>query len=141
MRMVDVNVLVDAHRKESPHHAEAAAYLRGLVEGDEPFALSEAVVQGFVRLVTNPKLFRPATELGQAFEFVEQIEAQPHCFRVRPGVAHRRIFEELCRWVKARGPLVTDAAHAALAVESGCVWVTRDADFARFAPRLRVELL
>jgi len=33
--------------------------------------------------------------------------------------------------------MVADAAHAALAIEYGCGWVTADSDFARFSPVLR----
>jgi predicted nucleic acid-binding protein len=33
--------------------------------------------------------------------------------------------------------MVADAAHAAVAIESGCEWVTADTDFARFSPLLR----
>jgi uncharacterized protein len=35
-----------------------------------------------------------------------------------------------------KGHLVQDAWFAALAIESGCEWVTTDRDYARF-PRLR----
>lgn len=31
-----------------------------------------------------------------------------------------------------RGPRVTDAWFAALAIEHGCEWITMDRDFARF---------
>ena len=39
------------------------------------------------------------------------------------------------------GKLIADAAHAALAIETGCEWVTADTDFARFAPLLRWQHL
>ncbi|MGB0679079.1 MAG: PIN domain-containing protein [Polyangiales bacterium] len=37
---------------------------------------------------------------------------------------------------QARGKLIADAYHAALAIEHGCEWATVDGDFARF-PHLR----
>lgn len=40
------------------------------------------------------------------------------------------------RWADARGNLVADAYHAALAIEHGVEWVTTDRDYARF-PGLR----
>jgi predicted nucleic acid-binding protein len=43
---------------------------------------------------------------------------------------------ELCRRSSARGNLVPDAYLAALAIESGCEWVTLDQGFGRF-PELR----
>jgi predicted nucleic acid-binding protein len=50
---------------------------------------------------------------------------------------HWRIFRQLCEGANVRGKLVADAVHAALAIESGCEWVTADTDFSRFAPPLR----
>jgi predicted nucleic acid-binding protein len=43
----------------------------------------------------------------------------------------------MCEEKKLRGKLVADAAHAALAIETGCEWISADTDFARFAPELR----
>jgi predicted nucleic acid-binding protein len=51
---------------------------------------------------------------------------------VSPGRKHWEIFLRLCREGDARGNLVSDAYHAALAIENGCEWITTDRDFARF---------
>ncbi|MCC7474774.1 MAG: PIN domain-containing protein [Pirellulales bacterium] len=51
---------------------------------------------------------------------------------LQPGPRHWDIFRELCRRVQATGNLVPDAYLAALAMESGCEWVTTDRDYARF---------
>jgi predicted nucleic acid-binding protein len=56
---------------------------------------------------------------------------------IRAGSGHWSIFRQLCEQRELHGKLVADAAHAALAIESGCEWVTADTDFARFAPPLR----
>jgi hypothetical protein len=55
---------------------------------------------------------------------------------VTPGSRHWTLFLDLCRKAGAKGNLVSDAYHAALAIESGCEWITTDRDFARF-PGLR----
>ena len=49
---------------------------------------------------------------------------------------HRELFTALLEQTGAIGNLVSDARHAALAIEHGCEWVSDDADFARF-PGLR----
>jgi predicted nucleic acid-binding protein len=59
-----------------------------------------------------------------------------HCSAVQPGQRHWAIFDDLCRRSKATGNLVPDAWFAALAIESGCEWITNDRDYARF-PGLR----
>jgi len=132
MFMPDVNVLVYAHREDSDHHQHDAAWLIHLVTGDQPFALSELVLSGFVRVVTNRRIFRDPSPIGAALEFVEQLIARPTCRLVRPGPRHLRIFLALCRDLELTGGLVADAYHAALALEHGCTWITNDTDFARF---------
>src|SRR5437588_9540328 len=123
MRMPDVNVLVYAHREETANHKRFADWLVGLATGPEPFALSEPVLQGFVRVVTNPKIFRPASTLPQAFRFLDALLTRPTCTVIRPGSEHWAIFRRLCEESGVKGKLVADAAHAALAIESGFEWV------------------
>jgi predicted nucleic acid-binding protein len=57
---------------------------------------------------------------------------QPHCQAVEPGDRHWSIFRRLCIDTDARGPRLTDAWFAALAIEFGCTWITVDRDFTRF---------
>ena len=80
--------------------------------------------------------FDPHGVESVAVEFVETVRGQPHCVVASPGPRHWDIFIGLCRGAEARGNLVTDAYHAALAIESGSEWITRDRDYARF-PGLR----
>lgn len=141
MRMPDVNILVYAHREESPAHVRYADWLRALATGPEPFGLSEPVMQGFVRVVTNGRIFDPPSTVEQAFRFLYALRARPTCSVLRPGPGHWDIFRELCLLPGVHSKLVADAAHAALAIESGCEWVTADTDFARFAPTLRWQHL
>src|SRR5947208_11710821 len=132
MRMPDVNILVYAHREETPSHSRYADWLRALVNSPEPFALSELVLHGFVRVVTNPRIFDPASTTEQAFRFLDALLTRPTCCVLRPGPSHWSIFRHLCQHTNVRGKLVADAVHAAVAVESGCAWVTADTDLARF---------
>jgi toxin-antitoxin system PIN domain toxin len=137
MQMPDVNVLVYAHRQESPEHQRYADWLTKLATGPEPFGISELVLHGFLRLVTSPRIFSPPSTLEQALRFIDALLSLPSCNLMRPGPQHWSIFRELCGSMRLKGPLIADAVHAALAIESGCEWVSADTDFARFAPRLR----
>ena len=132
VRVPDVNVLIYAHRAESPDHSDYARWLTALVTADEPFGFSELAASGFVRIVTNPQVFKTPTPLREAVEFVDEIHAQPACVRLRPGPDHWTIFTRLCAAVSARGKLVADAYHAALAIEHGCELATTDGDLGRF---------
>ena len=132
MQLPDVNILVYAHREDSPHHKQALQWLENLINSDTAFAMSELVLSGFLRIVTHPKIFNPPSRLEDALTFVEQIKNQPNCVIVSPQDRHWSIFIELCKQAKTKGNLIPDAYHAALAIETGSEWITTDQDFSRF---------
>jgi toxin-antitoxin system PIN domain toxin len=134
--LLDVNVLVYACREDAPLHAEYFAWLTERTQSHEAFALSELVLSGALRVLTHPRVFNPPTPLTKALEFVEALRRQPNCVIIAPGPRHWQIFRELCERSNAKGNLVPDAYHAALALEHGCEWITTDRDYARF-PGLR----
>jgi toxin-antitoxin system PIN domain toxin len=136
MRLVDVNVLVYAHRLDVARHQDYADWLRDLLAGEEPYGMSDLVLSGFLRIVTNPKVFRRPTPLDTALDFAELLRTQPNCVSVLPSERHWEIFTGLCRRAGVKGNLVPDAYLAALAIESGSEWITTDRDFSRF-PGLR----
>jgi toxin-antitoxin system PIN domain toxin len=132
MLLPDVNVLVYAHRMEAPEHERYAAWLRELVARPEPFALSELGASAFVRIVTHKKIWRDPTSIEDALQFIANLRARANARVLTHGPGSWEIFARLCRGARARGKLVADAYHAALALEHGCELVTADADFARF---------
>lgn len=134
MLMPDVNVLIYAHRQDEAWHEPYADWLKAVVDGPEPFALSVLVAVGFVRIVTNARIYEDPTPLPVALGAMEQLAAHPRCRLVTPGVGHFDDVARLCRAADASGKLVADAQHAALAITEGCTWVSRDADFAAFDP-------
>lgn len=66
MLMPDVNVLVYAHRADLEAHRPYREWLADLVNGPEPFGLSILVAVGFVRVVTNRRIFPDPTPTSQA---------------------------------------------------------------------------
>jgi uncharacterized protein len=117
-------------------HQDYADWLRGLLVGQEPYGVSDLVLSGFLRVVTNPKVFRQPSPMETALTFTQLLRAQPNAVPVEPGQRHWVIFTELCRTTGVKGNLVPDAYLAALAIESGSEWITTDRDFSRF-PGLR----
>jgi uncharacterized protein len=81
-------------------------------------------------------VFDPPATIERALEFATALRVQPNVVGVSPGDRHWEIFERLCVAAGAKGNLVPDAYLAALAIESGCEWITTDRDFSRF-PGLR----
>ena len=73
MRLVDVNVLVYAQRRDAARHEDYAFWLDGLLSGQEPYGISDLVLSGFLRIVTNPKVFRQPTPMEAALAFTEAL--------------------------------------------------------------------
>ena len=136
MILADVNILIYAHREDAADHRRFREWLEITLADTQPFGLSELVLSGFVRVVTHPRIFDPPTPGSRAIEFCDFLRQRPNAATIAPGARHWQIFSELCSKTRARGDLVADAYFAALAIESGCEWITLDRDYSRF-PGLR----
>jgi toxin-antitoxin system PIN domain toxin len=136
MVLLDVNVLVYAHRVDAPGHDAYHSWLEDLVNAEAGFGLCDLALSGFLRVVTHPHVFSVPTPLEKALAFSNELRSRDNCILVAPGERHWGIFEGLCRAAKVRGNLVPDAYFAALAIEHGAEWITADRDYARF-PELR----
>jgi hypothetical protein len=91
------------------------------------YGMSPQVLAVVMRVATHPRIYARPSRLAASL-----LMNQPHCQIVQPGPRHWDIFEDVCRGAKAAGNLVQDAWFAALAIESGCEWITADRDYARF---------
>ncbi len=136
MILVDVNVLVYAHRPDMRDHAAFREWLTSTVNGDPVYGMSELVLSSFIRVVTNPRAFNMPSHRDEAVAAAQLLRTRPNCVLVSPGARHWDIFVKLCQDADVKGDLVTDAYLAALAIESGAEWITTDRDFSRF-PGLR----
>ena len=132
MILPDVNVLVHAFRVDSLAHETCYGWLHGVVNGEARFGISPQVLSSVLRVTTHPRVFAQPSRLPETLNFCQFLLEQPHCVIIRPGERHWDIFARLCTDADARGNLVPDAWFAALAIESGCEWITLDHDFARF---------
>jgi hypothetical protein len=129
----DVNVLVYAHREDVADHAAYRSWFEGVINGDEAYGISELVLSGFVRVVTHAKVFNKPSPLADALAFADQLREPTNSVRVEPGMRHWDLFRRLCVEIGAKGNLIPDAYLAAMAIESGCEWITTDRDFSRFS--------
>jgi uncharacterized protein len=136
MMLLDVNILVEAHREDAPRHEEVRAWLEDRLGKAPGVAITDLVLSGFVRVVTHPKVFKTPSPLEVALEFVADLRSRDSVTVMRPGSGQWEIFTNLCRVADARGNLVPDAFHAATAMEYGMEWVTLDRGFGRY-PGLR----
>src|SRR4051812_31446743 len=104
MQLPDVNVLIYAHRKDASEHQRYAAWLTSLTASDEPFAVADVVLAGFLRIVPNPRIFAPPTPMETAMSFCQRLVDWPRASLIMPSRRHWDVFVGLCRDIK--GPLV-----------------------------------
>ncbi len=137
MILPDVNVLVYAFRQESVRHTAYADWLAGLVAGEDELALNDQVLGGFVRIVTNRRIYADPAPTATALAFVDALRAARRA-RWLPagGAAWDRLGSLVAADRQIAGNLVPDAVLAAVALAHGCRMATADRGFARF-PALR----
>lgn len=132
MLALDANVLIYAHRADAPRHEEYARWLAAALAGPVPVGVPSLVLLAVVRICTNESLFDPPSTLDQAFAFCDEIMQQPAAARLQPGDGHWSTFRRLCRDRGSRGPNVTGAYIAALAIDARAQLITTDTGFGRF---------
>jgi hypothetical protein len=137
--LCDVNVLLHALFARSPHHERCRSAIDA-IHDDADVAISEIVSSAVVRIATNPRVWTPPASPTEVFAFLDAWREGLGCLRVDPGERHWQVFRDLVLATGVRGPDVTDAYLAALAIEHGCEWWTTDRGFARF-PGLRWRYL
>lgn len=136
MNALDVNILLPSFRDDAGDHEDMRHWLQQAVDGPEVVAVSDAVLGAVVRILTNPRVFRTPTPLPRAIGQAAALRGHVGVTTLAPGPRHWEIFQRLCLAADARGNDVADAQHAALAIEHGATWITKDRGFARF-PGLR----
>jgi toxin-antitoxin system PIN domain toxin len=137
----DLNILLYAVDASSSRHAEAKAWLEGVVnKGGEELGIPWVVHLGFVRLTTSPKIFPRPLQIDEACAWMDNLLEHPAVMHINPGKAHPGILRHLLLIAGSGGNLVTDAHLAALALEHDAVLASGDRDFLRF-PGLRTRML
>ena len=129
--LLDVNVLVYAHREDVPDHHAWRSWLEDALSGDEAILVPDAVFVGFMRVVTLPAWKVPSL-LEEALRFVAALRMSPVHEICRPGLRTWSGFTRVLQEAGATANRVPDAWLAALAIEHGATLITADAGFARF---------
>jgi uncharacterized protein len=133
MIAVDTNLLVYAHRAECTFYSAAFERIQSLAEGSRPWGIPVACLHEFLSVVTNPKIFKPASSFEQALAQVNAWLESPQVHLLHSGMQHWSILSELTRKAKLQGGQFHDARIAAICIENGVstLW-TADRDFGRF---------
>lgn len=132
MIVVDVNILVYAYNEHARQHVPARTWLQAAFSGPEPVGLPWAVIHGFLRLVTDARVTGSPLRLDAAMAIVDEWRVGPSVRVIDPGTRYWGILGQLGRRTDVRGPFVSDAHLAALAIENDAILYTADRDFRRF---------
>ncbi len=132
MILIDANLLLYASDTSSHHHQASRGWLEATFSEPEPVGLAWVALLAFLRVSTNPRIRKDAFTVEEAAAIVADWLNRPMVTLVNPGERHWQILRDIMTKGQARGPLVTDAHLAALAIEHGAVLATSDRDFARF---------
>jgi toxin-antitoxin system PIN domain toxin len=136
---VDTNVLVHAHRRDSPLHRPATAAVRRLAEGRDAWAIPWPCIHEFLAIVTHARVFSVPTPMDRATRQVEAWREAPTLHVLGETSHHWQVLRGLLGAGAVLGPRVHDARVAAICLAHGVVelW-TADRDFGRF-PSLRTR--
>ena len=132
MILVDANLLLYAYHPRAVEHEASRTWLEATLSGSQLVRFAWLTLWAFLRISTNPRVFERPLSMAEAETLVSSWLAQPAAGVIEPGERHWEILQGLTRSGQPAGPLVMDAALAAIAIEHGATLCTTDRDFARF---------
>jgi toxin-antitoxin system PIN domain toxin len=135
---VDSNVLVYAHRRDSPLHEAARAWVTQLAQGRQPWAIPWPCVHEFLGVVTHGRIYSPPSTLAEAIDQIEAWMESPSLVMISESPDYWSELKAALLSSKVVGARVHDARIAALCLQHGVEALgSADRDFNRF-PRLKV---
>jgi uncharacterized protein len=141
MIAVDANVLVYAHRLDSPFHDLANRAVRELAEGLASWALPWPCLHEFFSVVTNRRLYRVPTPIDLALSQLDSWAESPTVRLLSESPTHLAVLSDLVHSANAVGSQVHDTKIAAICLSHGVrELLTMDRDFSRY-PALRTRSL
>jgi hypothetical protein len=134
--LVDANLLIYAHVSSFPQHTQARDWLDGKLSGRARVGLPWPSLLGFLRIVTNPRVFQHPEAISKAWSQVDAWLEAEVVWIPQPTERHPEILGSLLTAAGVQANLVPDAHLATLAIEHGLLLCSTDGDFGRF-PELR----
>jgi uncharacterized protein len=139
MIAIDTNVLVYAHRQDSPFHSAALAALTQLGLSKRQWGIPWPCIHEFISIVTGPAFEKSGTPLEQALDTVRAWIEHPNCSVLCETSNHFSLLSGLSQRAQVSGGAIHDARIAAICIEHQVeeFW-TLNRDFHRF-PDLRLR--
>ena len=136
MIVPDINLLLYATISGFPEHSRARQWWEDLLSGENEVGLVGPALFGYVRIISNPRIFDRPLAVEAALARIEEWLDQPPVRFLLPGPRHLEVAFRLLRHVGTAGNLTTDVQLAAHAIENQAEVHSNDVDFGRF-PGLR----
>lgn len=132
MIAVDTNLLLHAHRADSPWHKPATDCLADLASS--PWAIPWPCIHEFLAICTHPRIFDPPSPLNDALLAVESWRTVVTVSFLHEEDGYFDLLAQIVRKARVSGPKIHDARIAALCMQHAVteLW-TADRDFSRFA--------
>jgi len=133
MITTDINLLICAHNAADPQHVAAKEWWENCINESNPVGLPWAVMAGFIRLMTHPRVLEEPMPVADATSYVRSWLDQASVIVLEPSERFPTIFFNFLTELGSAGNLTTDAHIAALAVEKQAIVNSCDSDFSRFS--------
>jgi toxin-antitoxin system PIN domain toxin len=117
--LLDADIVLHAYHPQSEHHKACRLWIEENFSAPSPIGLPWLTIWAFLRITTNPRAFEKPLTMKEAEAITSSWFDVP--------------LRNLLLEAQVSGPLVTDAALAAMAIEQGASVCTTDRDFSRFA--------
>jgi hypothetical protein len=139
---LDTNILVYAHREDSPFHGAAARCIAELAESDAAWAIPWPCIDEFLAIVTHSRIYDPPTPIAAALEQIDAWIESPSLVLLAEADQYWPGLRALVEKTKVTGGRVHDARVAALCHQHRVreLW-SADRDFARFTQLVVVNPL
>ncbi len=133
MIAVDTNILVYAHRRDSPWHATARDNVASLAEGRAEWAIPWPTVHEFFAIVTHARIFETPTPVRIALGQIEAWLESPNLVLLSETPGYWERLSNVVSNARVKGPQVHDARIAALCLHHGVqtLW-SADRDLSRY---------
>jgi hypothetical protein len=132
VKLLDANILLYAYDSDSVHHLACRSWLEAAFNSEEIVGLPWQTLLAFIRISTNSRATKRPLQNAEVCEIVSIWLHQSNVRVIGAGEQFWEILQDQLREAQVTGPLVTDAALAALAIEHGATLCSVDRDFRRF---------
>jgi toxin-antitoxin system PIN domain toxin len=136
---LDTNILVYAHRVDSPFHVRAAERVRAVAEGGASWAIPWPCIHEFFAIVTHARIYAPPSPIGKALVQLDAWLESPSLVLLSESEVYWPALRRCLESSLVQGARVHDARIAALCIAHGVseLW-SADRDFSSFG-ELRVS--